>query len=79
MANGVLAIKKNEIMPFAVTWMKIEIIILSEVNQRKRLIQYDITYMLDLKYDTKELHYKTDSQTQKTNLWLPKWKGGGEG
>ena len=37
--------------------------------------------MWNLKYDTNELIYKTqtDSQTQKTNLWLPKGKeGGGE-
>ena len=40
---------------------------------------YDITYMWNLKYDTNELIYKTetDSQTQKTNLWLPKGKEGG--
>ena len=28
-------IRKNEIMPFAATWMDLEIIILSEISQKK--------------------------------------------
>ena len=30
------AIKKNETMPFAATWMDLEIIILSEVNRNEK-------------------------------------------
>ena len=29
------AIKMNEIMPFAAIWMQLEILILSDINQRK--------------------------------------------
>ena len=40
---------------------------------------HDITYMWNLKNNTNEPSYKTetDLQTQKTNLWLPKGKWGG--
>ena len=42
------AIKKNEIMPFAATWMDPEIIILSEISQIEK-DKYYITYMWNLK------------------------------
>ena len=41
------AIKKKEIMPFAATWMDLEIVILSEVSQTEK-DKYDITSMWDL-------------------------------
>ena len=41
------------------------------------MIPYDITYMWNLKYDTNEVIYETDSQTKTTDLWLPRrWAGG---
>ena len=71
------AIKKNEIMPFAATWMQLEIIIILSERQ----IPYDITYMWNLKYGTNELIYETeiDSQTYRTELWLPWGRGVVEG
>ena len=35
------AIKKNEILPIATTWMELEGIILSEISQRKTKISYE--------------------------------------
>jgi len=40
--NGILAIKKNEIMPFAAAWMDLEIIILSEISWTKTNICYHL-------------------------------------
>ena len=59
------AIKKNEILAFVTTWINIDIIILSEVSQKeKRQILYNITNMWNLKYDTSELIYKTETDPQ---------------
>ena len=46
------AIKKNEILTFATTWMKLDGIMLSAISQTKRQILYDITYMWNLNNKT---------------------------
>ena len=38
-------------------------IILSEVSQKKRQIPYDITYIWNLKYDTNEPIYETETDS----------------
>ena len=43
-----LAIKKNEILPFATVWMDLDIIMLSEISQRKTVL-YVITCVWNLK------------------------------
>ena len=55
--------------------MDLEIIILSEVTQ----IPCNITYMLNLKYDTNELIYKTETDSQTEKKLMVRGKGVGEG
>ena len=49
-------------MPFAETGVDPEMIISSEIRQRQ--IPYDITYMRNLKYDTNEPIYKTETDSR---------------
>ena len=51
------------------------------INETMKIYEYDITHMWILKYDTSELilETETDSEIQKTNLWLPKGEGREEG
>ena len=66
-------IKKNEIMSFAATWRKLEIVILNEVSQTEKC-KYCMTSLISRlkRNDIYELIYKTetDPQTQTRNLWL---------
>ena len=63
-------------MPFAATWMDLEIII-NKVKGGQ--ISY-ITYIRNLRHNKNELIYITEreSQTQKTNFQLLKQKGQGD-
>jgi len=59
-----LSHNKNEIMPFAATWMQLDVITLSEVSQRKtNIISYHL-YVESLKNDTNELIYKREADSQ---------------
>ena len=54
-------------MPFAATWMNLEVIIISKSEKNK---QHDITYMQNLKNDTNELIYKTEIHSQTENKFM---------
>ena len=67
------AIKKNEIMPFAATWMDLEITILSEGGQRQ--ISFDITQIWNLKYDTNYISRKEKKTHKENRLGITKGEG----
>ena len=53
------AIKKNEIMPFAGTWMDLEIIILSEVSQAEKVKSHISLNMQNLKKNVIQMNLFT--------------------
>ena len=60
--NGILlSHKKNEIMPFAATWMELETLILSEVSQKERQIPYVFTYIWSLIKGTNESFHRKET------------------
>ena len=54
--------KKNEIMPFAATWMDLEIIIQSKPGGERQI--YDVASMCMVKHGTNESIYKTEIESQ---------------
>ena len=72
-------------MSSVATWMDLEIFTQSEVSQIEKGKDYKILFICEIQKknnkQTNELLYKTeiDPQIQKTNLWLLKQEGRGEG
>ena len=68
-------------MPLATTWMGLEIIILSEVSHKGKDKCHMMSLTQNLKYDTSKPICETeaDSQTQRTDLQLPRGQGLGAG
>ena len=59
-------------MPFVAISADLEIIILSETREQKRQIPYITQTIWNLRCDTNEFIHdtETDSQTERTGLWL---------
>jgi len=51
-------------MPFAATWMNLEIPILGEVSQKEKDKYHVMSHMWNLKYYTNEVIYKTETDLQ---------------
>uniref|UniRef100_A0A7N5JGJ1 DUF1725 domain-containing protein n=1 Tax=Ailuropoda melanoleuca TaxID=9646 RepID=A0A7N5JGJ1_AILME len=58
------AIKNEEILPFAATWMDLEGIMLTEIIQKEK----DKYYMTSL---ICRIHRKKNLQKKRSDLWLP--------
>ena len=67
------AIKKNELMSFAATWMQLEIIILSEISQKEK----DKYRMISLKCGTSEHRSTKQKQTHRHREQTCGCQGGG--
>ena len=62
--NGILlSHKKNDIIPFAVTWMDLDYHTKWSKSGRERQIPHYITYMWNLKYNINEHIYETESDS----------------
>jgi len=72
-----LAIKKNQIIPFAATWMEIETLIITEISQKEKN-RYHMTSLICGIYNMAWMKLSIEqkqTQTWRADLWLP--RGGG--
>ena len=64
------AIKNNEILPFAIMWMELQCIMLSDKSVRERQISYDFTHMWNLRNKTNEQREKKERHRETRNRLL---------
>ena len=74
-----LAIKQNEILPFATAWIDLEGIMLIEVRQRKTNTIWFHSYVESKEQNKWINKTETDAEIQRTNWWLPEGWGLGDG
>ena len=64
------AMKNNETMPFAATWMDLDSVLLRESkSDQEDIISYDICGIYLKRNDTSELMYKTETDSQAFGFW----------
>ena len=59
-----LKVRKDQIMPFAATWMQLEMIILNEVSHKDK---HHLTYTWNQKYDTNEPIWEIETIMKREN------------
>ena len=73
------AIKKNEIMPFAATWMELETLILSKVSQKEKDKYHMISHIWNLIYGTNERFHRKEHHVLGEQTYGCQGEGGGSG
>ena len=68
----------GEIIPFAATWIDLEIVTLNEVNQKQKDKYHMVALICEIQNMTQMNLQNRNRLTDIENLWLPKGKGEGE-
>ena len=72
-------IKKNKIMPFAATWMKLQILILSEVSQKEKDTYHMISLISGIQYSVNEPFHRKENHGLGEQICGCQRGGGGSG